>query len=72
MSTLFFTQLWRSHMEPYQRVAWFLCEAIEREQRLNLQAMLESATCLSGWFLPVRRSDAARPRGAPRHIDTPT
>jgi hypothetical protein len=76
MSTLFMTQLWRSHVEPYQRVAWFLCEAIEREQRLNLQAMLESATCLPGWFSPIQASAGARarrvPPGAPRHIDTPT
>ena len=62
MSTLFLTQLWRSHIEPYQRVTWFLCEAIEREQRLNVQAMLESATCFPGWFSPVRRSAAEKQR----------
>jgi hypothetical protein len=57
MSTLFMTQLWRSQIEPYQRVAWFLFEAIEREQRLNLQAMLESSSVLPGWFSPAPRSN---------------
>jgi hypothetical protein len=32
------TDLMRSHVEPYQRLMWFLYEAAEREHRLNLQA----------------------------------
>lgn len=39
MPPLFLTHLLRSHIEPYQRVAWFLFEAAEREQLLNLQAL---------------------------------
>jgi hypothetical protein len=49
MSTMFLTELWRSQLEPYQRVAWFLFEAMEREHRLNVQAMLETSTCLPDW-----------------------
>jgi hypothetical protein len=33
------TDLMRSHAEPYMRLSWFLYEAIEREHRLNLEAL---------------------------------
>ncbi|WP_280151799.1 hypothetical protein [Piscinibacter sp. XHJ-5] len=33
------TDLVRSQVEPHLRLAWFLYEAIEREHRLNLQAL---------------------------------
>jgi hypothetical protein len=52
MSTMFLTQLWRSQFEPYQRVAWFLFEAMEREHRLNVKAILETSACLPGWPPP--------------------
>ena len=32
-------ELMRSQVEPYQRLAWFLYEAAEREHRLNLEAL---------------------------------
>jgi hypothetical protein len=42
--------LWRSHVEPYQRLAWFLCEAAEREHRLNVQAWLDTpGAALAAW-----------------------
>lgn len=65
MSTFFLTEFWRSQLEPYQRVAWFLFEAVEREQRLNLQALLETTTGLAGGFRP--------PLGpGTRHADLPS
>ena len=55
MPPLFLTHLLRSHIEPYQRVAWFLFEAAEREQLLNLQAMCKSPF-FPGWFHPASRT----------------
>lgn len=49
MPPLFLTNLLRSSIEPYQRVAWFLFEAGEREHLLNLQALWRSPFS-PGWF----------------------
>lgn len=57
MPQLFLTHLLRLHIEPYQRVAWFLFEAAEREQLLNLQALWKSPLSPS-WFYPADRTGA--------------
>ena len=44
------TELLRLHVEPYQRLVWFLCEAVEREHRLNLKALSDTPSAfLQAW-----------------------
>jgi hypothetical protein len=47
MNSLSITELLRSHAEQYQRVAWFLIEWTEREQRVALRSP-------AAWTPPVR------------------
>ena len=44
------TELLRLNVEPYQRLVWFLCEAVEREHRLNLKALSDTPSAfLQAW-----------------------
>ena len=44
------THLLRSQIEPYERVAWFVFESLEREHRLTLTALSASSpTTGFGW-----------------------
>ena len=50
MNPISITQLIRLQVEQYQRVAWFLVEWTEREQRVALRS-------LAAWTPPVRVFD---------------
>lgn len=62
------TDVLRSQVEPYQRLAWFLYEAAEREHRLNLEAFSrapgELVTAWARWsafpFVPPGAGERAR------------
>ena len=62
------TDVLRSQIEPYQRLAWFLYEAAEREHRLNLEALSrapgELVTAWARWstfpFVPRGAGERAR------------
>ena len=50
------TDLMRSHVEPYVRLSWFLYEAVEREHRLNLQALSGTPVAfVDAWMRIVTR-----------------
>jgi hypothetical protein len=58
------TDLVRSHIEGYQRLVWFVCEAAEREHRLNLDALSRTpAAFMLAWVRIATM--AARPAGFP-------
>ena len=62
------TDLMRSHVEPYQRLAWFLYEAVEREHRLNLHAWAATpgAFVLAWARMSTSTSPGAEPTRKPR------
>lgn len=58
------THVVRSQVEPYLRLTWFLIEAIEREQRLNLHAMSGTPGAFLNAWLRI-----AAPEMRPREAD---
>jgi hypothetical protein len=55
------TELLRLHVEPYQRLVWFLCEAAEREHRLNLKALSETPGAFVRAWIQMPRGLAPTP-----------
>jgi hypothetical protein len=59
------TDVMRLHVEPYMRLSWFLYGAIEREHRLNLQALSGTPVALAhAWIRMVAASTAPSRAGA--------
>jgi hypothetical protein len=61
------THVIRSQVEPYLHLAWFILEAAEREQRLNMRAMLDTLGALvDAWLriaalgMPLRATGPSR------------
>jgi hypothetical protein len=63
------TDLGRQYVESYQRVGWFLLQALEREHALNVKALLASppSTLFTGWLRALHAARALQPLpvGAP-------
>jgi hypothetical protein len=58
------THVMRSHVDPYLRLFWFLHEAMEREHRLNIQAMSSTpAAFLHAWMCIATSGKPPAPAG---------
>lgn len=67
------TDLMRSHVDPYMRLFWFLNEAVEREHRLNFEALSGTpAAFVHAWtWIVTSGMPPARSRWRPSSVQPP-